>query len=153
MILAAHELVGAAVGEKVHNPWLIIILSLALHFALDTLRHGEYLDRKSTIKDTFWKVTLDASVGLIIIIFYILYRQPESAVIRNIFLGAFVSVFPDSLTFLYWKLRIKFFKKPFEFHFWLHKYPPFSPERAWTLRNGINDVLISAAAIAILFVK
>ena len=153
MILATHALVGAAIGEKIHNPWLIVVLSLAMHFALDTLRHGEYLDQQSKIKDTLWKVALDLLIGFAIIVFYIFIRHPDMVIIKNIFLGAFVSIFPDSLTFLYWQLHIKFFKKPFEFHAWIHKYPPFFPERAWNLRNAANDIIISLIAIIILFIK
>lgn len=153
MILATHALVGAAIGEKIQNPWLIVIFSLAMHFVLDAFRHGEYLNQKSTIKNTAQKVALDLSAGLIIIIFYILIKHPGHTTITNILLGAFISVFPDSLTFLYWQAGVKFLKKPFEFHTWLHKYPPLSPERAWTFRNAANDIIISFIAIIILFIK
>jgi len=153
MILATHELVGAAIGSKIHNPWLIIIFSIAMHFVLDTFRHGEYLDRKSTLKNTLWKVALDLSAGLIIIIFYILIKHPVHATILNILLGVFISILPDSLTFLYWQLGVKFLKKPFEFHTWLHAYPQGAPERAWTLRNATNDIIISIIAIIIFFLR
>lgn len=153
MILATHELVGAAIGEKIHNPWLIIVLSLAMHFALDTFRHGEYLGQKPTIKNTLWKVSLDLTVGLAIIIFYISIKHPGPSIIGNIFLGAFFSIFPDGLTFLYWKANAKFFKKIIYFHSWIHRYSLPSPECEWTLRNSLNDIIFSLIAIVILFVK
>ncbi len=49
MILTTHTLTGAVVGKCVNNTWLIMILSVILHFILDTFRHGEYLNRKSGI--------------------------------------------------------------------------------------------------------
>lgn len=153
MILATHALVGAAIGEKIQNPWLIVIFSLAMHFVLDMFRHGEYLSQKSTAKGTLWKVALDLFAGLILVFLFINFRHPDPIAIRHIFLGIFVSIFPDSLTFLYWQMSVKFLKKPFEFHAWLHKYPPFSPERAWTFRNAANDIIISLIAIIILFIK
>lgn len=153
MILATHELVGAAIGAKIHSPWLIIIFSLAMHFVLDTFRHGEYLNRKSKVRDTAWKIALDFSTGFVIILFYILIKHSDPATIRDILLGAFVSVLPDSLTLLYWQLGLKFLKKPFEFHTWIHAYPQGSPERAWTLRNAANDIIFSLIAIIILFIK
>jgi hypothetical protein len=153
MILTTHELVGAAIGAKIHNPWLIVIFSLAMHFVLDTFRHGEYLDRKSKIKDTLWKVALDLSAGFIIVLLYIFLKNPDSTTIWHMLLGIFISIFPDSLTFLYWQLGVKFLKKPFEFHAWLHAYPQGVPERTWNLRNAANDIVISLLAIIILFVK
>lgn len=153
MILVTHELVGAAIGEKIHNPWLIVVFSLAMHFVLDTFRHGEYLDRKSKIKDTAWKMALDLSAGLVVVLFYIYLKHPSSATIWHILLGVFVSVFPDLLTFLYWQVGMKFLKKPFKFHTWLHQYPRGALERAWNLRNASNDIITSLIAIIILFIK
>lgn len=153
MLLATHELVGAAIGKNIQSPWIIIFLSLALHYFLDFFRHGEYLNQKSTIQDTLWKVAIDLGLGLLVIIFYILLKHPDPAIVINVFLGAFFSILPDGLTFLYWQMHMKLLKKLFEFHAWTHKYPLFSPERAWTWRNAINDILISAIAIIILFIK
>lgn len=154
MILTTHALTGAVIGKNIENPFIIIVLSLIIHYLMDTLRHGEYLDRNSTTKETLWKVFLDISIGLTTIglILYISYifNPLNDFNIFNILLGSFFSMFPDLLTFLYWKVNVKFLKKIFDFHAWMHKFPPFSPERNWTIKNSINDILISIIAIALL---
>lgn len=152
MILAAHALTGAVIGKYVSNTWLVIILSVILHFAMDTFRHGEYLDRKSSIKETYWKVSLDILIGLILIATILLSTGRNSLMTFNIFIGAFFSMLPDGLTFLYWKANLKFLKKIFDFHAWVHPYPLFAPERKWNLRNSINDIVISVLAIILLLI-
>lgn len=157
MILATHELVGAAIGAKIHSPWLIIIFSLAMHFVLDTFRHGEYVesfDSKVAFKNTWHKVALDFFAGIIIILVYITIRKPDSFVVKDIFLGVFFSIIPDFITFIYWKYRFSFLEKYYAFHSkFLHSYPRGAKERIWSLRNAANDILISLLAIIILFVK
>lgn len=149
MILTTHALTGAVIGKNIENPFLIIILSLIIHYLMDTLKHGEYLDRNSTTKETFWKVFLDLSIGLSVIAL-ILYYNLNTFNIFNILLGAFFSMFPDLLTFLYWKVNIKFLEKIFKFHAWMHKFPPFSPERKWNLKNSVNDLAIIIISIVLL---
>lgn len=154
MILATHALVGAAIGEKVSNPWLIIILSLITHFALDTFRHGDYVSKDSRIKDTIGKfIIFDFSIPLIIILFYIFLRHPNSDALRNMIIGILASILPDILTFINWIFKLDFLRSYYKFHSSLHKYPSSSPERAWTLRNARNDILISLIAIIFLFLK
>jgi hypothetical protein len=156
MILATHALTGAVIGKNVNNPWLIIILSLAVHFLMDALRHGEYFDsRTASVKNTAWKVALDLSAAFLTILIFIYFKNPDSEATRNIILGMFFSMLPDGLTLLYWEYpNIKILKKIKDFHAWAHHYvrfPKYSPERQWTLRNARNDILISLACIAILF--
>jgi hypothetical protein len=156
MILATHELVGAAIGAKIHNPWLIIIFSIAMHFVLDTFRHGEYVesfDSKVAFKNTWHKVALDFFSGIIVILIYLAIRKPDAFVMKDIFLGVFFSIIPDFITAIYWKYRFAFLKKYYAFHSWCHKYPRNSPERLWNLRNAANDIIFSILAIIILFVK
>jgi hypothetical protein len=156
MILATHELVGAAIGAKIHSPWLIIIFSLAIHFVLDTFRHGEYVesfDSKVALKNTWYKVVMDFFAGIIIILVYITIRKPDSFVVKDIFLGVLFSILPDFITFIYWKYRFTFLKKYYTFHSWCHKYPPGAKERIWNLRNAANDIIFSLLAIIILFIK
>lgn len=150
MILATHALTGAIIGKNIDSPWLIIIISLALHYILDTFRHGEYLDRKSTARETAWKVALDIGIGFLIILIFIYFKNIGATTIRNMIIGAFFSMFPDFLTLLFWKFRMKFLKPLFAFHQWVHRYPPFSPEREWNLRNAVNDIAISIIAIILL---
>jgi len=152
MILTTHALAGAVIGKNIDSPYLIIILSIIIHYLMDTLRHGEYLDRNSTVKETIWKVFLDIFTGLSIIFAILYFKNIESWKSFLILLGTFFSMFPDFLTFLYWKMNFKFLKKLFDFHAWVHKFPPLSPERNWTLRNSINDIFISIIAIIFLLI-
>ena len=73
MILVTHALVGAAIGSKINNPWIIIPVVLAVHYLMDGFRHGEYIDdRKDNVKNTWWKISIDLSFGLLIIFSFFL---------------------------------------------------------------------------------
>jgi hypothetical protein len=152
MILTTHALTGATLGKYIHNPWLLIPMAIIMHFTLDTFRHGEYLNRKSTVANTWWKVAIDLILGNGIILTYILTQHPPTEVIIPILIGAFFSMFPDLLTILYWKLHFKFLGKIFDFHAWVHPYPKGDPRYDWTLRNAMNDIIFSSIAIILLFI-
>lgn len=157
MILATHALTGAVIGKNIENPLLIVILSLIIHFIMDSFRHGEYFDsRIATIKDTWWKVALDLCAGLFFIFFVIYFQKFNLEKATNILLGAFFSMLPDLLTVLYWKFHTPFLGRIRKFHSLCHRYnrfPQYSPERLWTLRNSANDMAISLSAIILLFLK
>jgi len=155
MILTTHALTGAVIGKNIENYWLVIIFSLAIHYAMDAFRHGEYLDERiSTVKDTWWKVAIDLMFGFLIIFLVIHFQKPALSVIKNIFIGTFFSIFPDFITLMYWKFeKNKILAKIKSFHSFCHcysKFPKYSKERQWTLRNALNDILISAVAFAII---
>lgn len=152
MILTTHALVGAAVGKYVGNPWLIVTISLPLHFLLDTFRHGEYLGRKSSFRSTWWKVALDLLLGLGIVGGYVAFSDSSAAAAHNILLGTFASMFPDLLTVLYWKLGFKFLHAAFKFHEWVHPYPKGDKRYDWNLRNAANDIIFSIIALLILVI-
>src|SRR6266702_4276338 len=133
MILTTHALVGAAVGRYVQNPLLQILILIPLHYMLEIFRHGEYLDKKSTFKNTAWKVALDLFLGGAIILFAIYSKKTSSAVSISMITGALISMFPDLLTVLYWKLNFKFLKKIYQLHQFVHsRFTDGSPQRAWT---------------------
>ncbi len=150
MILITHALVGAALGKKLTNPFIIAPLAIAVHYCLDTFRHGEYLNRKSTFKDTIWKVALDLFSGLAIILFYIKFSHSSTATTKNIFIGTFFSMLPDLFTVLYWKFHFNFLGKLYDFHGWVHPYPKGDKRYDWNLRNNLNDIVFSTIAIIIL---
>ena len=152
MILSTHALVGATIGKNVENIWLIILFSIVGHFLLDTLRHGEYLNRKSNFKDTTWKVALDIFIGWSIIAFFLFYQKWPSDVLFRVAIGTFSSMFPDLLTLLYFKFTFRFLKPVYDFHTWIHRYGQNAPERKWTRRNAANDIIISLIACIILFI-
>lgn len=151
MILVTHALVGAAIGKNINNPLIIIPLSLAAHYALDSQRHGEYLDKTSTFKNTWWKISLDLLAGLLIVLLFISIKDLNLLRIRNILIGSFSSMFPDFLTLLFWIYPFGFLKKLHSFHEWVHRYF-FSDELKWSFKNASNDILISLVALLFLFI-
>jgi len=150
MILTTHALVGAAIGKGLASPWLIAPVSLAVHYALDVVPHGEYLDKNSTIRNTWWKVALDLLIGLSAVLFYIYAGKVDGTEIRSIVLGVFFSLFPDFLTLLYWNAHLGFLKKAYTFNEWVHGLL-FQKDTSWNFRNARNDILISLLAIIFLF--
>lgn len=154
MILTTHALTGAVIGKLIPNPLIIIPTSLIIHFAMDHLRHGEYVEifrNPDAVKSTWWKVCLDLSLALTIPIIFIYFGNLGYTQTRNILLGLFFSTLPDAITFLYWKFDFKFLAPYYQFHSWVHKYSREAKERKWTIRNAFNDILISSLAILILF--
>ena len=156
MILSTHAIVGAAIGKNIESLWIIILLSLAVHYFLDGFRHGEYFDdRIASVKNTWRKISLDLFIGFFIIIYIIFLEKIDQHTVQNMFIGIFFSLFPDFITLMHWAFKKnKLLEKIKKFHAWAHRYskfPKYSPERQWTLRNAANDILISAIAIIILF--
>ena len=156
MILSTHALVGAAIGRNIENPWLVILVSLAVHFILDTFRHGEYLDdRIDTFRKTWWKIAIDIAILSLIVGTAIFSKNLNQQQIINVLLGVFFSMLPDATTFLYWLFKWKWLKPIKNFHTWVHlsinKIPKYAPERQWKLKNAVNDIVISALAILIIF--
>lgn len=152
MILSTHALVGATLGKEIDNPFILIPAAIVVHFFLDTFRHGEYLDRNSTFKQVWWKAAVDIALAICVIALFIHIHRFNALRIKSILFGVFFSLFPDLLTLIYWKTNSRLLERLSRFHNRIHKYPRFSKEREWTFRNGLNDILISAASIAILFI-
>ena len=155
MILTTHALVGAALGKNIPNVWILIPASIIIHFVLDTFRHGEYVeifDKKISSGNIWWKVGFDISATVIFLLLFIFFGKLDLLQIRNVMLGSFFSAFPDLLTVIYWKFKFEFLAPVYRFHSWVHKYPKGAKEREWTLRNGVNDILFSLAAIIIFII-
>lgn len=147
MILTTHILSGAVLGANVKNPYAVAGLAVALHFALDLLPHGDYLNKKSSLWE-FWKVALDLAIGFSIVAAIFLHQGfASTADLRNIIIGIFFSLLPDGTTFLYWRMGMKFLKPIKIFHEKLHRYPEFSPESEFRLKNNLWDILISLISL------
>jgi len=156
MILTTHALTGAVIGKNIGNPWIVILVSLVVHYLMDGIRHAEYFDdRIAKIKDTWWKVALDLAIPLFIIYLFIYSSVPGSKTVENIIIGSFFSVLPDGITLIYWFSGKKLFTRIKAFHALAHRYdknPKYSPERQWNLKNARNDIIISVIAIILLFI-
>ena len=151
MLLVTHALIGAAIGKNINNPLIIIPVSLASHYVLDMFRHGDYIDKNLNLKGNDWKVSLDLFSAFLAIFLLVYFKNFSQAEIKNILIGAFFSLLPDSFTFLYWKFKLKILKALYELHTWVHEY--FNPEEIeFSLKNSLNDILFSAIAIVFLLI-
>lgn len=149
MTLTTHALTGAVIGKYFQNPVIIIILSIIVHYAIDTFRHGEYLDQRATWKNTTWKVLLDFSIGISLVSFLV-FQLNQVQHIQNISLAIFFSLLPDFLTLLYWKLGFKKLKFLHTFHTNIHQHPQQSPQRQWNFRNSIIELIILVISVTII---
>lgn len=154
MLLPTHVLTGMVVGKYIANPWLIIPVSLALHYLIDSFRHGEYWEKDPTAKNIWWKIDFISAIIMIVLILWL--KDFNSLVIKNMLWGSFFSILPDllsALQYLFPNIKILNWQK--RFHSWMHNYrrlPQHAQERQWIFRNAINDIIISLFAIIILFV-
>jgi hypothetical protein len=150
MILTTHILSGAALGANVKNPYAVAGLSIVLHFLLDTLPHGDYLNKKSRLRE-FWKVAVDLAVGFGLVFWAISLKGITSPdILRNIIIGIFFSLLPDGTTLLYIWMKMKFLKPVKDFHERLHLFSNGAPERKFRLKNNLLDIFISLASLLLL---
>lgn len=146
MILTTHILAGAVLGANVQNPYAVAGLAVAVHFALDLLPHGDYLNKKSKLRE-FWKVALDLAIGLgTVYALFFLRDAASTANLENIAIGIFFSLLPDGATLLY-MMGVKFLKPIKKFHEKLHYYPEFSPGSQFHLKNNLWDIFISLVSV------
>jgi len=129
MILVSHMIVGAAIGSRIHNLWLLFFISIALHYAFDALPHWEYHLRfqgsnppKKKLIAFAAKIIIDLLTG-VILVFFLAKNSPDRSFML---LAALFSLLPDGLTFLYIALKKvfgyddKILKKLFHFHHTVH---------------------------------
>jgi hypothetical protein len=150
MILTTHILAGAVLGKEINNPYAVAGLAIAVHFLMDLVPHGDYLNKKSKMRE-FWKVAFDLAVGLGTVVAILFFRgEPSVANLRGIAIGIFFSLLPDGTTLLYWKMGMKFLKPIKMFHEKMHFYPDFSSKREFRLKNNLFDILVSLTAVTTL---
>jgi hypothetical protein len=114
MILVPHIIVGAVIGGKIHNFWLVAILGLVSHFILDQIPHWDYLThqeivdfRKGKKIRTILKTSIDVIIGLIFLFIFICNHQFNFDQLVLIIVGVFFSILPD----LVWGLSMIFNNK------------------------------------------
>jgi hypothetical protein len=100
MILIAHLLFGALIGEKIANPILAIILSLLGHYFLDIFPHFDYSFQN--IKERKWKKAkfeyLKISLDFLSAILLIFLFSNNSLLV---YICAFFAIVPDGLSILH----------------------------------------------------
>ena len=118
MILSVHILAGAAIGLKLHNWWLVFLLSILAHYLMDTIPHREYditsLKRKLSKKSIpdLAQIAIDFLVGIILAFWFTWSSAPFITVAA----GIVGSVLPDLLTFIYWQTKTPLLRKITNFH-------------------------------------
>jgi hypothetical protein len=147
MILTTHILSGAALGANVENPYAAAGLAIVLHFLLDLFPHGDYLNKKSQLRE-FWKVAIDLAVGSGLV--FAILSQNLTLNKTNIAVGIIFSLLPDGTTFFYHWMKMKFLAPIHAFHQKLHRAPDFSPQRQFRLKNNLWDILVSLVSLIIL---
>jgi len=108
MIFTPHIIVGATIGAKIHNFWLIIILSLVSHFVLDKIFHWEYSSNNKSLKSFrerrdfkslsifVGQIFIDALVGALIVFLCLKIKNLlDWNSLMYILVGCFFSVLPD----------------------------------------------------------
>ncbi len=152
MILATHILTGTLIGAKIKNPFAIIAVSIIVHYLLDVIPHGEYLNRKSKFAKTWWKVTLDIFLGLFLS-GIILFSQGwifEKAMLGRIILAIFFSLLPDLTTLIYMLSKEKVLKSLYRFNQWVHGYDDNSTSPEFTFKNFHYEFAINLIALVLL---
>ncbi|OGI25948.1 MAG: hypothetical protein A3J76_00405 [Candidatus Moranbacteria bacterium RBG_13_45_13] len=144
MILTTHIISGAALGANVQNTYAVAGLSVILHFLLDLIPHGDYLNKKSRLRE-FWKVAVDLAIGISIVVAVISIRGETSnnVLIQNVGIGIFFSLLPDATTFFYIWMKMKFLKPVKDFHESLHRAENGSLERKFRFKNNLWDIILT----------
>jgi hypothetical protein len=122
MLLLAHTITGAVIGQKIGNPWLISALALGSHFLLDWIPHWSYDVPEKMDAREFIKIVPDVLPSILIYLVF-LYSFPQQWF--NITLGVGLAILPDFLTLTrYFPFLSKLFRRfqTFHNHIQVHDY-------------------------------
>ncbi len=148
MILTTHALAGAVIGKNIDNLTLIAVISVATHYAMDILKHGDYYEEKRSLFQGFKKEVIDLSIAALLIIFIIYFDKSGKQEIFRMLWGIGWSLLPDLTTLIYDKFNIRpVLGKLYKFNYWIHHLFYTDSDRQWTPKNLINDLIISFLAI------
>lgn len=151
MILTPHILIGAAIGAKIGNFYLVVLFSLAAHYLTEIIPHQEYdinslKKRMININKNFLidltKVLFDFLVGASLAL-YLSFNQPY---LNYVIVGILSATLPDFLLFLYWQYDSKILSVLKQFH----QAPHFKNKNTLFWQGILTQVIISLVAILIL---
>lgn len=150
MILTPHILIGAAIGSKIANLWLVALFSLAAHFLLEIIPHKEYninaLKNRLVNKEFYLgltKVSFDFLLGFSLG----LYLSFNSPYFNYVIIGMIFAIVPDFLLFLYWQYNTSVLTVVSQLHRAFHS----KNNKNTPLWQGILfQVIVSAIALLIL---
>lgn len=140
-------LAGAALATSLHQPVLLALGAVALHYLLDALPHWEYAIMTSK-KATAYKITADIAAGLLIIFFTL--QRFDSAEQALIVWGAFFGIVPDGLLAIYLFSRGKYLRRHMQFHaFWHALITPIGTRPPLWL-GAMTEIFVVAASLFLL---
>jgi hypothetical protein len=139
MILLAHLLFGAGIGNIIQNMPMAILLAFLSHYLLDSIPHAEY--NIENIKNKQWQKAFSDFLKIffdfcISIIFIAVFSDNQPA----IYICAFFAILPDGLSLLF---RDNFHKE--KIHFLKYKKIPLF----WRILSQILIVIISIILLRI----
>ena len=136
MILAIHELAGAAIIQLTPNPVLGAILAFLSHYVLDAFPHIEYKTKEIEARSRrgapkeFGLATIDSTLGILAILSV---TSPEELLVT--LMGAFVAILPDGFSVLSFLIQNKLLALQLAFHKKIHA------KRKWSLPEWVAIVL------------
>jgi hypothetical protein len=167
MILTPHLIVGATIGAKTHNFWLIIVLSLISHFIMDKIFHWEYSSCNKYLKNFresgdlkslfvfIGQVLIDAFIGLTIIIVSLKIKNSLSdfIFIKNMLTGCFFAILPDIILGIFLLFGSSNFSKKYHaFHEkYLHFKKRIEKEGKITFLGVFTQILIVIISLLLFF--
>lgn len=120
MLIAAHSISAATLGQAVGNPILAFFLGIILHYILDFVPHYDTTDEGKFTARQILFITVDAAFGLAAMLYLNANRDLNS----GFYCGALGGIFPDLLDNVpFWKdsiHKIKIFKNFYRFHQKVH---------------------------------
>ena len=120
MLIAAHSISAATLGQAIGNPVLAFFLGVILHYVLDSIPHYDTTDKgKFTVRQILFIAT-DAVLGFVAMVY--LYMNSELG--SGFYCGALGGIFPDLLDNVpFWRNgihKIKIIKNFYRFHQKVH---------------------------------
>jgi len=153
MFIAVHALVGAAIGSRVENDFLVAGMSLASHYLLDAIPHYDFsldfdlntpdFDGKNKEKAKIRNWTMQFKIMSILHLFlgFFLVRMIITDRLWRVFLGAFFAILPD----IYEYVVLMFGKNR-----WLTGHP-FHTRDVKSWYGVLTQVVIGLIAVLVLY--
>jgi len=107
MLGSTHFITGSAIGKLSGNPILTAIFAFIAHFLMDLIPHWDYGYHFRKTFLSFLIAALEPFIGISIIVWIIINRDFDRAMIFNIFIGGFFCLLPDALSVFIKLFKIK----------------------------------------------
>lgn len=148
MILAPHMLAGAALATSIHQPALLALSAIALHYLLDVVPHWEY-DIVTSRKAAAYKITVDIACGLFILLLALRHLAPSQQAL--VLWGGFFGIVPDGLLAISLFSQGKYLRRITLFHtFWHTRIVPLKTHPPLWLGITAEAIVIAVSLFMLL---